>query len=404
MSEGEVNPHPAGEVTAAPIVATDPVAPAKTEISAEPAKAETPVEAPMVESPAIQPRIEETAQAEPAQTIATTPAEPIAIIPAEPIIETIAEEPTIAEIPTAEAKMPPVAQLAEPVARLVEAAPATPPDFLREHTTRTIAAKPPLRAEARPGFRPKPKIAAKPELKAPPKDEPRIVSKTESKTARSPRETPRQTRFALLAASVAICACIGSAIGAAGFVGLTRIATGAPAGTAADVQTLREQVAQLAADIAATRTNVEHINRNSGIQFGKITERFDRVDRAQAADPTAKLVKITETLDKLEKRIAALPITPAPTAAATPAPANDITGSIGPRPAPEVKAPPKPPILEGYILRRVYDGVALVESRMGVVELVPGAPLPGGGRVEDIRREDGHWVVVTSRGLIVSQR
>ncbi len=127
-------------------------------------------------------------------------------------------------------------------------------------------------------------------------------------------------------------------------------------------------------------------------------ERFDRAERAQA-DPTAKLAKISETIDKLEKRIATLPTTTA--AAATQA--NDITGTVSPRPAPETKAPPKPPILEGFVLRRVYDGVALVESRMGVVELVPGAPLPGGGRVEDIKREDGRWVVVTSRGLIVAR-
>jgi hypothetical protein len=386
MSEGELISH-SSDVTVVPAEVIDPVAPAKTEpikpeTPAEVVKAETPVEAPKVESPAIQPRIEET-----------IPAPAIAAAPDEPAIDTVAKDPL--DVPAAEPKMPPVTQLPEAVARLVGAfsEPAAPPPFLREHTTRTITATPPLRAEPRPAFKPNPKIAAKPELKAPPKPE----LKTESKAEPRP---PRQTRFALLAASIAICAGIGAAAGSVGIAGLNRLSP-TPVGAAADVQTLRDQVAQLAADVAATRTNVEHINRNNATQFGKIVERFDKIDRAQT-DPAAKLAKIGDTIDKLEKRIAALPANPAPIAAATPA--NDVTGTIAPRPAPEAKAAPKPKILEEFSLRRVYDGVALVEGRMGVVELVPGAPLPGGGRVEDIRREDGHWVVVTSRGLIISQR
>jgi hypothetical protein len=383
MSEGELISH-SSDVTVTPAKTEIPAEPVKAETPAELVKAETPVEAPKIESPTIQPQIE-IAQAEPAPAIVTPSPEPV--------IDTVAKE-IAPEIPAAEAKMPPVAQLAEPVARLVEAA---PPDFLREHATRVIAAKPPLRAEQRlgspPGF--KPKVAPKPEIKA--------ETKTPPKTERAARETPRQTRFALLAASLALCAGIGSALGSVGIASLSRFSAPPAAGTAADVQTLREQIAQLSADLAATRTNVEHINRTNVTQFGKIVERFDRAERAQA-EPAAKLAKIGETVDKLEKRIAALPPAPIAAAAPPPATANDVTGSIAPRPAPEAKAPPKPTILESFVLRRVYDGVALVEGRMGMVELVPGAPLPGGGRVEDIKREDGHWVVVTTKGLIVSQR
>lgn len=382
MSEGDSISQIPSDVAVAP---AEPET-VKIETIAEAVQAETP----KVESPAIQPHIE-TIQVEPAPAIMATSAEPaIATAPKDPI-----------EVSTAEPKMPPVTQLPEPVARLVGAHTdtAAPPPFLREHTTRVITATPPLRAEPRPGFKPRPQTSARPELKASPKPEPKVAPKPE----RAARETPRQVRFALLAASIAICAGIGAAAGSAGIASLSRFTTSAPVGTAADVQTLREQVAQLAADVAATRTNVEHVNRSNTAQFGKIVERFDRIDRAQT-DPAAKLAKIGDTLDKLEKRVAALPTNPAPTAAVTPAPANDVTGSIAPRPAPEAKAPPKPKILEEFSLRRVYDGVALVDSRMGVVELVPGAPLPGGGRVEDIKREDGHWVVVTSRGLIVTQR
>ena len=55
-------------------------------------------------------------------------------------------------------------------------------------------------------------------------------------------------------------------------------------------------------------------------------------------------------------------------------------------------------------IKALQHGVALIEGRMGVIEVVPGQPLPGGGRVEDIKRQDGHWVVITSKGLILAQR
>ena len=43
----------------------------------------------------------------------------------------------------------------------------------------------------------------------------------------------------------------------------------------------------------------------------------------------------------------------------------------------------------------------IIHSREGMIEVGVGAALPGGGRVEDIRRQDGRWVVVTSRGLVM---
>jgi len=51
----------------------------------------------------------------------------------------------------------------------------------------------------------------------------------------------------------------------------------------------------------------------------------------------------------------------------------------------------------------VRGGRALVESRYGAVfEVGPGSVLPGLGRVEIIKRQDGQWIVVTARGLISS--
>jgi hypothetical protein len=59
--------------------------------------------------------------------------------------------------------------------------------------------------------------------------------------------------------------------------------------------------------------------------------------------------------------------------------------------------------VEGWVLRDVANGGALIESRQGIFEVYAGNPVPGLGRVDAIRRQDGHWVVVTTRGLILAR-
>ena len=49
------------------------------------------------------------------------------------------------------------------------------------------------------------------------------------------------------------------------------------------------------------------------------------------------------------------------------------------------------------------DGGALIEGRNGLYEVYAGDPVPGLGRIDAIRKQDGRWVVVTSRGLVVSR-
>jgi hypothetical protein len=72
------------------------------------------------------------------------------------------------------------------------------------------------------------------------------------------------------------------------------------------------------------------------------------------------------------------------------------TGSV-----PDAKTEPKQMRLDGWVLREVYDGAALVESRTGRLhEVTPGRNLPTVGRVEAIERRGRIWVVVTAKGII----
>ena len=95
--------------------------------------------------------------------------------------------------------------------------------------------------------------------------------------------------------------------------------------------------------------------------------------------------------------------------AAAPVAAKDVTGSISPPATAPVPLPvPKPevarlPTVEGWVLRDVAHGGALIEGRQGIFEVYAGDPVPGLGRIDAIRQQDGRWVVVTSKGLVVAR-
>jgi hypothetical protein len=62
-------------------------------------------------------------------------------------------------------------------------------------------------------------------------------------------------------------------------------------------------------------------------------------------------------------------------------------------------------VVPGWGVRDVYRGAALLQSRAGgMIEVEAGDVVPGLGRIDGIRREGGHWVVITSRGMIPSIR
>lgn len=163
---------------------------------------------------------------------------------------------------------------------------------------------------------------------------------------------------------------------------------------------LEESIRRIGADVAALKSGMERSSKLDNAQFSKVNDRIEKIEKAQA-EPAAKLAKISETLEKL--RVAAA------TPAATQAAAKETTGSIPtPTPAPKTVAANKPepsrmPTIEGWRIRDVANGGALLEGREGLYEVYAGDPLPGVGRVDAIRRQDGRWVVVTSRGLIVAR-
>jgi len=220
-------------------------------------------------------------------------------------------------------------------------------------------------------------------------------------------------RFGAMAAVVALATVAGALGGALATAGIGKLMAGDSAQASAQVSAadsaLEASVARLDAEIVALKAGLEHNSKATTGQFNKASDRLDKVEKAQA-EPAAKLAKLTETVDKL--RAAQASVT---TTAAAPAPAKEVTGTIPqqqaaatPAAPPASAAPPKPeaarlPTVEGWVLRDVANGSALIESRRGMYEVYAGDPIPGLGRVDAIRKQDGRWVVVTSKGLIVAR-
>jgi hypothetical protein len=209
-----------------------------------------------------------------------------------------------------------------------------------------------------------------------------------------------------MAAVVALATVAGALGGALATAGVGKLIGGDSTQASVKDTALETSVARLDAEIVELKASLENNSKTTTGQINKASDRLDKVEKAQA-EPAAKLAKLSETVDKLRTSQAS-----APTAAATPAAAKDITGSI-PQPAAAAAAPapaaaPKPevarlPTVEGWILRDVANGSALIENRRGMYEVYAGDPIPGLGRVDAIRKQDGRWVVVTSKGLIVAR-
>jgi hypothetical protein len=211
------------------------------------------------------------------------------------------------------------------------------------------------------------------------KEEPTDIAQAAPTRARwsQLRLRPRHRRYAMLAASVAIAAAVGVLTGATVTGGFSKPASVDVAGLE-ESKAAQQSIARLSKDVASLKASFEAANKSAHGQFAKISERLTR-------DSAAVTGAITP------------PQTVPPTSAAT-APLPPA------RPGPAAEVPRRPSVITDWTIRETRDGFVYVQGHGDVYQVVPGAPLPGIGPVEQIKRQDGRWVVVTPKGIIVSMR
>ncbi len=176
-----------------------------------------------------------------------------------------------------------------------------------------------------------------------------------------------------------------------------------------------EELRSLKKSVDAVKNNLEATKCEVGSLSGKL-------DRAQ--HDAAKLRELSHRLDHME-HAALLPSTtasvapqesatrpaqvPAPPAKAqtsvqAPAQPQTVASRQSQAPTPAAPASAEKPLIANWVVRDVYDGIALVEGPHGAMEVIEGETIPGIGMVKSIERRGSGWIVLTSRGQLDSAR
>ncbi|KQT53331.1 hypothetical protein ASG52_04165 [Methylobacterium sp. Leaf456] len=172
-----------------------------------------------------------------------------------------------------------------------------------------------------------------------------------------------------------------------------------------EVERLARTASALREASEATRTETKALGGSIGRleqgldkRFATLSDTFAQAEREQGA----RLAGLTLTVEK--KLQATVPAPPKPEARIETKP--EIRPEAKPEPVQTGSLPDraKPETVEGWAVRDVYDGVAILEDRRRrLVEVGAGDAVPGVGRVEAIERRGRNWVVVTRQGLITPQ-
>ena len=167
------------------------------------------------------------------------------------------------------------------------------------------------------------------------------------------------------------------------------------------VAQLRKQVSGMSENLDGLRTAVDFSSKATNDRFGRFAENLDRIERISSSS-TAKLDKLALAQTPAPMPVASQSQPPAPAMPmmASAASAPEVTGSVSP--SERGSAPRK--AVKGWAVRQAYEGIAILQGPNGVVETILGQQVPGLGRIEEIRSENGRLVVLSSSGAVYSAR
>jgi hypothetical protein len=119
-----------------------------------------------------------------------------------------------------------------------------------------------------------------------------------------------------------------------------------------------------------------------------------------------KLEQLTDAQQQMTQKIASLQAlqqdikqkaSSPPSSPAVPVPLRKIERTVVAPQAPRA-------ILRDWWISNARNGHVYVQGHGNIYRVVPGTPLPGLGAVEQIKRQNGRWVVMTPKGIIASMR
>ncbi|TXN06165.1 hypothetical protein FV242_00455 [Methylobacterium sp. WL64] len=167
---------------------------------------------------------------------------------------------------------------------------------------------------------------------------------------------------------------------------------------------LGERLAQLDKNLNTKSAALsERIEQGERDQSGRMTNLAAQLERRASFAASAVKSEPTQTGSLAETRAADAKVAEAKAIDAKNAEAKG-SETKGSEAKPKSVAAEKPAVIDGWAVRDVYDGAAILENkRRRIVEVGPGDMLPGIGRVEGVERRGREWVVVTRQGLVTPQ-
>ena len=217
----------------------------------------------------------------------------------------------------------------------------------------------------------------------PVKFKPRMPIPAATLVVKPPQRQPWLTPFIVLGAFVSM----SSLLSAGGIAYLLMRPATVMAASDSELRSLRETVAQLRRTVASLSTDVASNRTALDIANKQVSDRFGRLLQSVQSASANRIERIAE-----EKTQAAR------TAATTSSP--EITGSVQPQRTNVARRE----VIVGWRVRRAFDGIAVLDGPLGVIEVARGQEIPSLGRIEEIKHENGSWQVLTSKGAILSTR
>jgi len=191
-------------------------------------------------------------------------------------------------------------------------------------------------------------------------------------------------RLAMVAAaSIVLAAALGGVFGGLAIGAVPKDETAAH-----EREAMQRSLAQLTKEISGLKAELAAVDKNARGQTARVTELGATLKEKLARDQTMVTGSIA-----------------APASALAVAPPGQATPLPPPRPAiQEASNRTRDGIAEGWTVLGARRGFVYVQSGREVYRVMPGDRLPGLGLVEDVRRDELGWIVVTRRGVIVTAR
>ncbi len=207
-------------------------------------------------------------------------------------------------------------------------------------------------------------------------------------TTKAPDATPEKAvavawfsqnraRFGLLAASFVAVAAFGGVLGAFAMSFAPR-----DPGAQHERLAMQQSLTRLTQEIAGLKADLAASEKAARMQTARIADLDASLKAKLARDQAAVTGSIAAPVTTAAKPAEPMPLPPA---------------------KPQIETARRS-IVDGWSVLGARRGFVYVRSRDDVYRVIPGDRLPGLGIVEDIRRDDLGWVVVTPRGLIVASR